>query len=341
MFGLLLSDLDESVEQSRAAGRPQSLACPGAVTGALERRGEVDLYTCRWRKGDLWAIHVAARQIGSKIDPMIAIRDESGQELVHAGDPPGGRDCALEFTVPADGAYILAVSDVAGRGGSPAASYRLAIETARPDFRLEAKTQRLAIPLGHKAELAIAAIRSGGFKGAIGLSVSGLPTGVTTEGDLLIPPDKAEATIHLVSAADAAAAAAAIEVRGIASWRNASLVHAVTAPAAGNLAPRPPAIVKLIDSSLPRRCSPLAEWNRSIKTVDGWCIAERRFPRRSRSSDSAASTAPSCWKWPPSSSAIGRASPANRSSCRPALIEPSSGALCQSGSKRRARRGWP
>jgi hypothetical protein len=238
VFRLMLSDLDEFVEQSHAAGRPQPLACPGAVTGALERAGEEDLYACRWKKGDLWAIHAAAREIGSTIDPMIVIRDESGKELVRTGDPPGGGDCSLEFHVLSDGMYTLAVTDVAGRGGSQAAAYRLAIETARPDFRLEANTQRLAIPLGQKAELPIAAIRSGGFKGAIGLSVSGLPQGVTTEGDLHIPPEKAEATIRFVSAADGAATAAAIEIRGTASWQNVNFDHAVSAPAAGNLAPR-------------------------------------------------------------------------------------------------------
>ena len=237
-FALLTSNLAESVKRSRAAGQPQVLVCPGAVTGVLDSRGAEDVYTCRWKKNELWAIEVAARCIGSTIDPVIVIRDASGKELAHAGDPAGGSDCSLEFSVPADGMYDLAVTDVAGRGGSPTAAYRLAIDAAQPDFQLTANVQHLAIPLGQKAELAVAARRSGGFRGAIRLSVFGLPSGVTTEGDLLIPPDKSEAMIRLVASPDAAATAAAIEIRGASAWEHASLVHPVTAPAAGNLAPR-------------------------------------------------------------------------------------------------------
>lgn len=234
----LLRDRDEHVAQPHVAGKPQVLACPGEVTGALEHRGEEDLYTCRWKKGDILAINVAARQIGSNIDPMISIRDESGKELAHAGDPPGGIDPSLEFTAPADGDYTLAITDVAGRGGSKAAGYRLAVEPSKPDFRLESKVQRLAIPLGEKAELTITAIRLGGFKEPIELIVLGLPPSVRAEGDLRIPADKSEAKVRFVSAADAASTAAAIEIRGTARMKDASVTHPVLAPAGGNLAPR-------------------------------------------------------------------------------------------------------
>ncbi len=217
---------------------PQPLDCPGEVTGRFARRDEEHAYACRWKKGQLWKIEFAARQIGSTIDPILSIRDESGKDLAHAGDPPTGTDCSLEFSVPADGAYTLAVSEVAGRGGSPIAFYRLAVAPAERDFRLETKTQRLAIPLGEKAELTVSAVRRGGFRGPIQFSVTGLPAGVTAEGDLVIPPDKSEAKLRLVAAADAAASASVAEIRGTAQVGDRTIIRSALAPAAGNLAPR-------------------------------------------------------------------------------------------------------
>ena len=237
-FPLLLSDLDERVEQDHPAGQPESLDGPAGVTGDLRRRGEGDAYTCTWRKGDLWAIAATARPIGATIDPLMVIRDGAGKELARAGDAPGSLECELEFSVPADGVYTVSVSDVAGRGGSRTAGYRLAIERARADFRLQTKIQRLSIPLEGRGELPISVIRRGGFQGPIELTLAGLPGGVTAEGSLQIPADKSEIVVHLASAADAAATASVIKIRGTTQWHEASLSHRVLAPAPGNLAPR-------------------------------------------------------------------------------------------------------
>jgi hypothetical protein len=81
---------------------------------------------------------------------------------------------------------------------------------------LQLAAQRVRVPLGGSFDLAVQAIRTGGFHGPIALSVKGLPAGISVPGNLVIPADKTAATIPLQPAKDASAAAALVTVEGAA-----------------------------------------------------------------------------------------------------------------------------
>jgi hypothetical protein len=236
---LLVSDLPEAVEtDSTAKGAPR-LTVPAAVTGVLDQSGAEARYLCAGKKGAVWRIALEARRIGSPLDVALTILGPDGKELAQNDDLPGTTDAGLEFAVPADGTYQIVVRDLAGKSGTRAAIYRLVIQQAMPDFTLHT-IQRLGVPIGGKADLKVTATRSGGFKGPITLSVTGLPTGVTVPPNLVIAADKTELVIPLTSAKDAPSTATLATVKGTATIAGAAVTRPVLAPAATNLAPRSP-----------------------------------------------------------------------------------------------------
>lgn len=191
-FALALSDLSETIESPAAASAPPpTLTLPAAITGVLAQRGEEDRFVVTGKKDDVWEISLDAQRIGSRLDPALTILAADGKELARSDDLPGTTDAALTFTVPADGAYTLVVSDLSGKAGTRAAVYRLVVEPEDPegaivDFTLDAP-RLLNLPIGGKAELQVTATRRRGFEDAIAIAVEGLPPGVTVPADLAVP----------------------------------------------------------------------------------------------------------------------------------------------------------
>ncbi len=234
-FPLFLSDLTEAVDPPRTAPEPRRLTTPGAITGVLEQAGAEHRYVWDAKKGEAWAIALEARRLGSPLDVTLAVLGPDGKELARNDDLPGTTDAGLTFTAPADGIYQLVVADVAGKSGTRAAVYRLAVQPAASDFTLETPLQRVSVLIGGKGVLQVKALRTGGFKEPIRLAVTGLPPGVTVPADLIIPADKNELAIPLQSANDAPAAAALVTVTG-----TAGVTRTARAPITSHLAPHGP-----------------------------------------------------------------------------------------------------
>jgi hypothetical protein len=211
-FPMLLSDLPEVV----AGPGPARLAGPTGITGVLDRLDVENRHVFDWKKGEVWSLSLEARRIGSPLDVALAVLGPDGRELARNDDLPGTTDAGLDFKVPADGAYQIVVSDTAGKSGSRAAVYRLVVRRPPSDFGLQLAAQRVSVPLGGSFDLAVQAIRTGGFHGPIALIVKGLPAGISVPANLVIPADKTAVTIPLQAAKDASAAAALVTVEGAA-----------------------------------------------------------------------------------------------------------------------------
>jgi hypothetical protein len=209
-FSLLLSDHAEVV-----AGGAR-LVGPMGVTGVLDKPDTEDRYSFDWKKGEVWSLSLEAKRIGSPLDVALAVLGPDGKELARNDDLPGTTDAGLEFTVPADGTYRIVVSDMAGKSGSRAAIYRLVVRQPARDFALQLATPRVSVHLGGKFDLAVQAIRTGGFKGPITLTVKGLPLGVTVPANLVISADKDAIVIPLQAAKDAGTAAGLVTIEGTA-----------------------------------------------------------------------------------------------------------------------------
>lgn len=222
---LLVSTLPESIEPADPNPDARRLAVPAAVTGTLEELFGEDRYKLTGKKGDIWSFECAAEAIGSPLDVSLAILDASGKELVRADDIPGTVDASLLYTVPADGDYIVSVTDTSGRSGNRAATYRLTVTVPAPGFTVSAP-DLLAVPIGGKGSLALKVTRTGGFKDPITVMLTGLPAGVTVPEKLTVAENQAALAIELTAAADAAALASVVTLTAEATVAGAPMKRA-------------------------------------------------------------------------------------------------------------------
>ena len=215
-FELLLSDLEQTVEPAGELTDTQRLDMPGSVTGTIEGTSGEDHYLVEGKQGDVWALSLEAARIGSPLDVVLSVLDPAGKEVARNDDLPETTDAGLQFTVPADGTYQVGVAEVSGKSGNRAATYRLVLAKAVPDFALSIP-ELVNVPIDGKAPLDVKVTGAAGFNQPIAIAVSGLPAGVTVEKDLSIPAGTTSLSIELTAAADSAAYASPVTVTGTAA----------------------------------------------------------------------------------------------------------------------------
>jgi hypothetical protein len=218
-YGIGVSRIPERTESSLNTGR--EIAVPSAVTGVMTRRYDEEAYRVAGNAGDVWLIRGTAESTDAPLDIAIAVVDAAGGERARADDSAGGTDAELWFTVPETGQYSVVVSDSSAAGATPASTYRLSVEKASPGFTLAAP-EVVDVPIGGKANLAIAVNRIAGFADPITLRVSGLPAGVTVPSEATIPAGQTAFNLELSVDEMSAAAAAMIRVEGRAMKDDAS-----------------------------------------------------------------------------------------------------------------------
>jgi hypothetical protein len=241
-FSMPLSDVPEFARPQLVA----PLTLPGAVTGVLDQPDAEHRYLCDWKKGEIWSLIANAKRVGSPLDVSLAVFGPDGKELARGDDRQTTTDPSLDFTVPADGTYQIAVSDTAGKSGSRTSIYHLQVNRPEPDFDLYWNAPRTNVPLGGKGDVIVKAIRKGGFKGSISLTLRGLPEGIVEPTDLAIPAGKNEVVVSFKAAADAGTGASLVTLEGAATIedvvvkrfaRSNAAVHLITRDPDENLLP--------------------------------------------------------------------------------------------------------
>ncbi len=126
--------------------------------------------------------------------------------LHYANDDDGwrrlGRDSRLTFTAPADGAYLVRVTDVRGRQGDRFA-YRLTVREPRPDFRVSVAGTNPSVRAGSGTNLTVTAERIDDFDGEIAVEIGGLPPGFQVSSPVVIQAGHFQADVTLYASADA------------------------------------------------------------------------------------------------------------------------------------------
>lgn len=161
-----------------AADRPQRLEIPGCMSGRLEQPGEIDRYNFEARQGDKLEFRIAGRSLGYRLDPVLSLRDASGQVLQEVDDVSGSADAVLTRTIAAEGVYSIEVRDRFGGGGMRYA-YCLTAVRQGSEFELKLKADRFTLKAGGRLEIPVEVDRGTGFSGEIEISVVGLPAGVS------------------------------------------------------------------------------------------------------------------------------------------------------------------
>src|SRR5688572_12459000 len=120
----VVGDLPETLEAAgnESPGGATEIAV-GSVVNGVCAASAVDHFKFSAKQGQRLLIECAARDIDSRTEPVVALVDAAGRELGRSRT--GG---VLDFSVPADGQYLLHVHDVTFRGG-PAFFYRLTVST--------------------------------------------------------------------------------------------------------------------------------------------------------------------------------------------------------------------
>ncbi|HWB13995.1 MAG TPA: hypothetical protein VG826_32505 [Pirellulales bacterium] len=121
-------DSRPEVGETEPNSRPDQaneVACGGIVNGIANGGADRDFFKFAAQKGQRLLIDCQARRIDSRLDPMLVLYDTQGRELASAHDG-GHRDTLLDYTVAADGQYLVEVRDFIYEGGADH-GYRLAI----------------------------------------------------------------------------------------------------------------------------------------------------------------------------------------------------------------------
>ena len=115
-----------------------------------------------------------------------------------------GSDSRIAFTAPADGDYLVRVSDVRGMGGD-AYKYQLTVRPPRPDFTVSMAEKDRTMNAGSGKEFAAVATRKDEFDGEIKIEFKDLPPGFHVSSPLTI--QAGQTTAYGVLSADADAPA--------------------------------------------------------------------------------------------------------------------------------------
>jgi hypothetical protein len=151
-----------------------------------------------------------------------------------------GRDSRLTFTAPADGDYLVRVSDTRGYSG-PEFKYSLTVRRPKPDFAVSLNPRLFKVPAGGGERLIVSLDRIDDFEGEVRVEFSGVPKGYHLTSPLVIEQGHLEARGTINADPDAKPAGAeawkALKVAAVANIAGHEVVKRVAPPEVALLPP--------------------------------------------------------------------------------------------------------
>ncbi|HEY2892905.1 MAG TPA: c-type cytochrome domain-containing protein, partial [Pirellulales bacterium] len=152
---LELDDLPQLAEMEPndvpAAANPLTL--PTGIWGVLSKKGDVDHFAFDAHAGDKLVCDITAATIDSKANVVVTLYDSNGRLLAENNDFGGSSDPLLSTTIPADGHYVVAVSDLAQAGGEEN-FYRLSLGP----FGIATNVYPLSVPASKESQVHLSGI---------------------------------------------------------------------------------------------------------------------------------------------------------------------------------------
>lgn len=133
---------------------------------------------------------------GLPVFPVYYENDDDGRR-----EP--GMDSRLMFTAPADGKYVVRISDARGFSG-PNYKYQLTVRSPRPNYSVKVSTQKISVAADTGSEVTFTATRIDGYEGPIFIDAEHLPPGFGFSGPIQIQPNQLKAFGTIFGTADAA-----------------------------------------------------------------------------------------------------------------------------------------
>lgn len=174
-------------EPNNESATAMRVELPAVLNGRIDPAGDVDHWSFAGKQGETWQFDMRASRLGSSLDGVLTLLDESGKAIATADDFSSGQtDPVLVTKLPADGMYTLVVEDrLPSRGGEEFA-YRVRIVSESSDApRLTLPADAISLTRGAETRVRILAERPQGFAEEISFDLQGLPEGVTFTGNQL------------------------------------------------------------------------------------------------------------------------------------------------------------
>jgi hypothetical protein len=194
---------------------PAYVKLPSAITGTIERRGDVDVYTIDVPRATTLRAQIESRSLGFDLDPVLELKDTAGKPVAKVDDSGNSRDAELLQATAEGATYQVHVSDL-HRGGGHRHCYLLSLTSAQPDFRLSIDPHELVIAPGATVELPVTIDRLQGFAEPVFISLEGLPSGVTASEAVSQPSDDSskKLTIKLTASTDQTPSSGPVRILG-------------------------------------------------------------------------------------------------------------------------------
>jgi hypothetical protein len=218
---LTLSNIDEVVEQepNNEPAKANRVPVPGAVTGTIQEKGDIDYFAFTLKKDQRYLIDAHTHEFGSPAEVYMVLKDAAGQDLGRT-DPTKAPH--LDFTAKADGDVRLHVEHLHHSiWGGPTETYRISIVPFEPTFDLSVGIDRYDVPQGGLSVAIVNAARNG-YDGPIEVNVLGHP-GVT--GQAVIPPGQASVILPLTAKPDVPIGGYSITIQGKAMINNKAVTR--------------------------------------------------------------------------------------------------------------------
>lgn len=190
---------------TRAEATPVEL--PLAFNGIIEKEGDIDFYKFTAKKGQVFEVECFARRVRSPLDSVMHIYRADGGNIA-GNDDSRGPDSYFRFSAPADGEYVVRVTDHLGRGGADFV-YRIEFQPVSPSLSLSIPRverygqyrQQIYVAKGNRFATLVNARRAN-FNGDLVLEGKDLPPGVSLICDPM-PANMNEMPVVFEAAADA------------------------------------------------------------------------------------------------------------------------------------------
>ncbi len=154
-----------------------SIEVPARLRSTIAQPGQQNYVRFKGMAGQSYRIQLRARELGSALDGTVAVLDAQGKQLSQQDDVGNDRDPDLKWKAPADGDYLIEVSDFHQTGG-PEYGFELLVNAVLPDFSLSVPNDLIQVVVGKETEIQVKLNRDGNFAGEILVSLAELPEGV-------------------------------------------------------------------------------------------------------------------------------------------------------------------
>lgn len=179
---MLVRSVDFPTAESTSLDQPA--VAPIAFHGRIDSQAKSNTHFFRLPHRGYFVAETFASRLGSLLDGVIELRDETEQRTIASGDDLASHDPAVTFEGDPDHVYSVRVSDKRLKWGEWFV-YRLEIRPFQPTLvsflprrdKLSQAGQAVSIPRGNRT-LAIMAVRRDGVDSSVRLGWDGLPSDI-------------------------------------------------------------------------------------------------------------------------------------------------------------------